>query len=502
LASTDSGKGADLLGYAPPGTGSVGRTVFSVLRERRRLTDKLTTAEIDDILSGTGSINISTQFATAVSDAAGKVLLLPEGRIKAEGMTVLGAKSAIVGAGGFATRISAPSAASTVFTVSSEFIEMLDLWIDSSTTRSGGWYMDFTAGANRSSLRRFYMDGFHGGLRTAAAATMNIESGVILNGIAATATAIRVNDGFDVSIRDVILDSAADILAGVYVRKVGDLTIEDCNLIHAGQAVYLNPQAGEVVSSVWVNNSFLDTSNRGLNAFAQAGSIRRCVFDQVWFGSNQLQGALLQSSGGGSIDGMYFHGCEFYLNGLSGTGDGLLVNDAGCINTHIRDGSIAGNAQAGLSFAANVGEFSVLGVRVGNPDGLAGNNVGINISAGTGGNFTLQNNDMRGNVTVSLVDGATGAGKLIADNTGWGTGSAVYDPPNLADGTGVTTTVTVSQAAVGDMPEVSFSNSLQGIQLTAFVSAADTVSVRFQNETGGAIDLASGTLRARVKRST
>lgn len=78
------------------------------------------------------------------------------------------------------------------------------------------------------------------------------------------------------------------------------------------------------------------------------------------------------------------------------------------------------------------------------------------------------------------------------------TGSATYDPPSLADGAGATTTVTVTGAALGDYATASFSLDLQGITLTAYVSAANTVTVRFQNESGGVIDLASGTLRARV----
>lgn len=79
------------------------------------------------------------------------------------------------------------------------------------------------------------------------------------------------------------------------------------------------------------------------------------------------------------------------------------------------------------------------------------------------------------------------------------TGNATYDPPNLADGAGVTTTVTATGAALGDFVEsVSFSLDLQGISLTAWVSAANTVSVRFQNESGGALDLGSGTLRVAV----
>lgn len=79
-------------------------------------------------------------------------------------------------------------------------------------------------------------------------------------------------------------------------------------------------------------------------------------------------------------------------------------------------------------------------------------------------------------------------------------GSATYNPPSLNDGDGDTTTVTVSGAALGDIATASFSLDVQGIGVTAWVSAADTVSVRFQNETGGTLDLGSGTLRAFVRK--
>lgn len=86
---------------------------------------------------------------------------------------------------------------------------------------------------------------------------------------------------------------------------------------------------------------------------------------------------------------------------------------------------------------------------------------------------------------------------LLAELTGV-SGTATYDPGNLVDGQGATTTVPVSGAALGDFVDVSFSLDLQGVGLTAWVSAANTVSVRFQNETGGAIDLALGTIKARA----
>jgi hypothetical protein len=82
-------------------------------------------------------------------------------------------------------------------------------------------------------------------------------------------------------------------------------------------------------------------------------------------------------------------------------------------------------------------------------------------------------------------------------------GQTTYDPPNLNDGDGDTTTVTVTGAALGDyVPNVSFSLDLQGITVTAWVSAADTVSVRFQNETGGTLNLGSGTLRVITRKGS
>jgi hypothetical protein len=73
-----------------------------------------------------------------------------------------------------------------------------------------------------------------------------------------------------------------------------------------------------------------------------------------------------------------------------------------------------------------------------------------------------------------------------------------YDPPSLADGVGTTTTVTCTGAALGDFAVASFSLDTQGITITSWVSAANTVSVRFQNESGGTLDLASGVLTVRV----
>lgn len=76
------------------------------------------------------------------------------------------------------------------------------------------------------------------------------------------------------------------------------------------------------------------------------------------------------------------------------------------------------------------------------------------------------------------------------------TSVSTLDVASLADGVGATSTVTVNGVALGDFVlAVSMGVDLQGITVTAWVSAANTVSVRFQNESGGTLDLASTTLR-------
>ena len=76
-----------------------------------------------------------------------------------------------------------------------------------------------------------------------------------------------------------------------------------------------------------------------------------------------------------------------------------------------------------------------------------------------------------------------------------------WNPGNLVDGAGETSSgQTVTGAAVGDLVEVYPPYDLQDIVCTGYVSATDTVEVRLQNESGGAVDLANGAWRVRVRK--
>ncbi len=96
----------------------------------------------------------------------------------------------------------------------------------------------------------------------------------------------------------------------------------------------------------------------------------------------------------------------------------------------------------------------------------------------------------------ALVDGVEDAGGAPEFLSASGT----YDPASLLTLTGATTTLAVAGAALGDYVTASFSLDLAGVLLTAWVSAADTVSARFFNLAGITVDLGSGTLSVQVQK--
>ena len=71
--------------------------------------------------------------------------------------------------------------------------------------------------------------------------------------------------------------------------------------------------------------------------------------------------------------------------------------------------------------------------------------------------------------------------------------SAAVNPASLIDAAGEDIDVTVTGAAVGDFVMFAPGVDMQGITMTAHVSAANTVTIRLQNESGGTLDIASST---------
>jgi hypothetical protein len=79
--------------------------------------------------------------------------------------------------------------------------------------------------------------------------------------------------------------------------------------------------------------------------------------------------------------------------------------------------------------------------------------------------------------------------------------TATLDAGSLSDGAGETDTVAVPGVAIGDMVlGASFGVDVAGLSVTGYVSAANVVSLRVQNESGGTVNLDSTTIKLVVGR--
>lgn len=109
----------------------------------------------------------------------------------------------------------------------------------------------------------------------------------------------------------------------------------------------------------------------------------------------------------------------------------------------------------------------------------------------------------KGSGTLRLDDLGTGGVRIGPSGTSITkhlSATATYDPANMAtDGSVTSTTITVTGAVAGDTCLASHSAiGANNVLVSAHVSAANTVTVVLMNKTGGALDIASGTLRADV----
>lgn len=209
------------------------------------------------------------------------------------------------------------------------------------------------------------------------------------------------------------------------------------------------------------------------------------------------------------VNGMYGRGIHVDNTGatfLQGTG--LLQIES----------VILSNNGVGAIYSRNVKSVRINNV-LGTDNSIMGAEIGIDVhdattavisncqlfSGGTAQTFAyaIEASVINGHAYSNIGDGIYGVGTNLASGVkqyvrGELIGSAVYDASSLIDGAGITTTVPVAGATLGDFALASLNIDVAGISVAAWVSATNVVSVRLQNESGGTLDLASGTIRAMV----
>lgn len=320
--------------------------------------------------------------------------------------------------------------------------------------------------------------------------SFNTRSGCTLEGFtiqitAATAATDNCISGAndDASIDNYIIDcditwaSSANITETHAVEITdGDYTFENC-LISA-----INSNAGAVVNTTY---AFHSSSAAGTKTF------RDCRF-------------VCSSSATGAT---YTHGI------FTVVGDTIDLYDC----TFDIDAAGTGDARGIGHFTAGSATINIYNNRVVCDNSSTGDSVAF--AAGrTGGTFNSYNTvlDASGGTNQWWSETASGAivncyhGSILdglVNDSGTTNiftnselkGTVVWDPANLADGAGETSAgITVTGAALGDFVLVAAPYDLQDTTVTGYVQASNTIEIRLQNESGGAVDLASGTWKVKV----
>ncbi len=477
---------------------------------------------------GVADDTAAIQAAIDAVPTNGGIVFFPPGTYKISvALSIDVASVHVLGSGIGATIITTNSTTADMFafgagTTTRQELSIEKLSLNTSVTRTGGAAIHFN---NTASVR---VSNIHMSQQFIGISYENTNIGILENlqirdTVASTGVGIDIFGAAEnnIDIQNVLMDAAdaSDPLAGIRIRQGSSINIIACDIIHHERGLFIIPDASQVVTSIYVRSSFFDLSAlEGIHLLAGSGTtIHRISISGGWASSNTQRGILLD--GAGTIDGVAITDNRILLNDL----DGIVVSTGE--NIFIGHNQISGNSAAssgtnhGIVFGANISEFQIIGNQIGDNSGTGTEKQGrgIVLTAGTGDNYIIANNDMRGNVTSGLLDSAAGTTVQIygnlpfedVDNFVLGNGAALsrhlsatatLDFGSTATNTSTDLTITVTGAALNDtvVLGVPHGSVLANSSYNAWVSAANTVTVRFNNYSAGTLDPDSNTFRVDV----
>jgi hypothetical protein len=303
-----------------------------------------------------------------------------------------------------------------VLSVESRFVRLVEPRIEAVNPRTGGSFIRAKTGlAHSFKIEGGILYGYWTGVSIDLVMTATINDLDCLGGVSGQAAAIEVDGVYDGTIANLKCDAGPSNApaAGVLVRSCGDLLLTDSNIMRHGHDLMVCPGAGQVVASLWVTDTFLDTANRGaLFIPSNGGQVVRCKLSNVWASGHADQGILLLPQSGGAIDGLDIAGLHCFLNGSSG-----VQVEAGTKNVRMIGGAVAQNVQSGIVIGANVDRFAVHSITSGPTDGLSGNGgYGMLVYGSSHNRYRITDNSFSGNSAGGLLDQGTGANKVVGSN--------------------------------------------------------------------------------------
>lgn len=212
---------------------------------------------------------------------------------------------------------------------------------------------------------------------------------------------------------------AAQPLSGIEIKYSTGTWISNSGCLSTGIGLLLSPDNDMVVQHIFSTMNAFDTcaSHGILIQGSGTGIVNRFFSVQDWASTCALNGVTINPPNG---DGFSFLGLRALNNQQHGVqvlkGNGLVMSTCRAEG----NGGAAVGTYHGIVLAGGVSEFMIQNCVSGAKEGFpVVQGYGLAITTGSGNNFTVANNDFRGNLTGGLLDGATGSNGRIFNNMGY-----------------------------------------------------------------------------------
>jgi hypothetical protein len=258
----------------------------------------------------------------------------------------------------------------------------------------------------------------------AAEAVINyLEDIELINTAPTTGIGIWINGGNDTFLNRVVMDApvGSQPLCGIRMQRTQATWMTDCDMIHQGRGIQIDPDAAGLITWCFFTNVACDLgTGDGLYVNPNNATVKGLFFNNCWFSSN-LNGNNITRTGTGAVDGVFFNNCTLFNNNNRG-GWVQIASNVEYSNCRISGNSqAASGTYAGIEFANNVVSFSAHGNRSGAIAGFA-NTQKYGILLGTGcDQYVISDNNLIGNVTAGTLDNSqTSSGtRAVRDNLGF-----------------------------------------------------------------------------------
>lgn len=374
----------------------------------------------------TGTNDTTSAIQNAINSIpSGAVLFFPSGTYKVSSTITLSNPVTLSALSAINTCvIQTSSATADVFSLTSGNITFIGLSITTSVTRTAGYHINVTGLLSSVYLTNLYLSGWFSGIN-ASFASGAIRDCSLAAPAGTSSIAIFVDNGGGATMDNVVCSSIAGVTAaaGLVIKKSNGVLVSQCQFYGFANCIDIVPTGAVITAECYFHQCYIDNllqtgATQCIQVLAGASSsIFDVKFTDCWISGGTGTGCLLATTGGGSLDGVVFTGCDFNQNRQYG----LAINDSGVTNVKVLNCFIDGNGAAGtfdgIVIGASVGHFSIIGNRIGNALRQVGNTGHAINFGGSNNNLIVTDNDLLGNTGGELLNApATSATVVIANN--------------------------------------------------------------------------------------